>query len=156
MLHQNTKDYSLLLLPHLEPWLNVHFSAPIQDRLGPEELELGHFLDPRKSLFLTYFDVRWGSRGLDGELGTVDSISMNTFPSLAQVDITRSPREQWWLFLWCPSDMDDEDLEWTLVNYDKQRMYVHPNASEALSWEGKDVYDMSTWARLTFMGEIWE
>jgi hypothetical protein len=42
------------------------------------------------------------------------------------------------------------------MNYKEQRMYIGPDASGALVWKGRDVYDLSTWARLTSMDEIRE
>jgi hypothetical protein len=47
-----------------------------------------------------------------------------------------------------------DDLQWFLVNYEEERMYVGPFAHEALVWKGRDVWDVRTWVTLTTMEEI--
>jgi hypothetical protein len=47
-----------------------------------------------------------------------------------------------------------DDLQWFLVNYEEERMYVGPFACEALVWKGRDIWDVSTWVKLTTMEQI--
>jgi hypothetical protein len=117
-------------------------------------MRLGHFLDPRRKNLLIHFEVRWGSRSHHGQIGTVESLSTDRVESLAQHDIAQSAGEQWWLFLPLGHDLFDGGREWIFVNYRKQRMYVHPNASESLAWKGRDIYDLRTWASLGSLDEI--
>jgi hypothetical protein len=78
--------------------------------------------------------------------------------SLADMDITTSPPVQWWIIF--PLSKANkklrlrDDLQWILVNYEEERMYVGPLACEALVWKGRDIWDVRTWARLTTMEEI--
>jgi hypothetical protein len=74
-------------------------------------------------------------------------------PPLAEEDIYQSPAEQWSFFR-SPLGDAESGLDWALMNYKEKRMYVGPDASEALVWKGRDIYDVSTWARLTGMDEI--
>jgi hypothetical protein len=108
----------------------------------------------------SHFFITWGSNR-HHEIGIVDSVSVPEFfltrpdlRSLAEMDIRQSPAEKWWLFLPLSLAAGYSELEWILVNYEEQRMYVGPNAATALVWKGRDVCDMSTWARFTSLEEI--
>jgi hypothetical protein len=157
VLRCTTTHSSQILLPHIEPWLNHLFRVPEDSDGPPPDVRLSDFADSRgETRISSHFQIKWGSKHFNQEIGTVDSVSrdLGDGPSLVEEDISQSPAEQWWLFLPLSLEAQYHELEWMLVNYREQRMYVGPNASEALAWRGRDVYDMSTWARLTSIEEI--
>jgi hypothetical protein len=158
ILQGTTTHSSRLLLPHIEPWLDSFFPQHTHD--GPEVMRLSFFPEDESEIILSsHFDITWGSNR-HHEIGIVESVSVPEsflsrpdLRSLAEVDIRQSPAEQWWLFLPLSCAAEPE-LEWILVNYEEQRMYVGPNATTALVWKGRDICDMGTWARLKTVEEI--
>jgi hypothetical protein len=91
------------------------------------------------------------------EFGTLDPPALNQDPStgreqplrsLADVDIATSPPGQWSIMFPLSEGHKKaklrDDLQWFLVNYEEERMYVGPFACEALVWKGRDIWDVST------------
>lgn len=156
ILQRTTMRSAPLFLPHIEPWLNSYFAEPGSSH-RPEDVALHYHLPGQRKYTGGCFEVNWGAKR-HYEIGTVDSLSLGWLvdpPSLAEEDVGQSPAEQWWLFLPLSyGPLVDDDLHWILVNYEEQRMYVGPNAYEALVWKGSDVCDMGAWARLRTMDEI--
>jgi hypothetical protein len=145
-----------MLLPHVEPVLNSLFScyASSEPLISPRVRYSAADTEGGIQVW-RHFDVNYRSECLY-VIGKVESVLMGwpEEPSLAEEDIRQSPAEQWSLFL---SVGDPEsDLDWILMNYKEKRMYVGPDCSEALVWKGRDIYDLSTWARLTSIDEIRE
>jgi hypothetical protein len=148
-----TMRSSQLLLPHLEPWVNNCVQSDERPGDDDEDMTLGFLGGAQGETMSSSGGVKWIEPGR--ALASVGSAWTSSCPCLAVQDVIQSPPEQWWVF-WpmVMSDVEAFELEWRLVNYKEQRMYVGPNALEALVWKGRDVYDMSTWAKLTSMQEI--
>jgi hypothetical protein len=154
ILRRTTTRSAPLYLPHIEPWLKYHFPQPRSSR-PPNDVALYYLVGNRE--YACFFEMNWCAKRRN-EIGTVVSLRLGGLVkslSLAEQDVGQSPAEQWWLFL--PLSYGPQvrrHQHWIFVNYEEQRMYVGPNASEALVWKGRDVCDMGAWARLTTMDEI--
>jgi hypothetical protein len=149
-----------MLLPLLEPWLHRHFpEVPDHtESIVRQTYYLGnHSVNPHY-----HFDVKPNPKRVCHEgrqyISNVDSIAFQVGPNrspptLMEQDLLASPPGQWWLFV--PYlDPDFDQLDWVLINYKDERMYVGPNPSEALVWKGRDSFLVGTWVRFRTMAAI--
>jgi hypothetical protein len=167
ILQFSTRRSSQLLLPHLDPWLSNQV-ATNPDTTGDYrrwQMKLSccsNGSDDESDNIRIWVEPKIENLP---QFGTIDSQDMDLDmhpstwgeggpPLLAEVDVTVSPSKWWVIFPLSTVTQRGWDFEWILVNYQDERMYVGPNASEALVWKGKNVWDMATWAKLKTMKEI--
>jgi hypothetical protein len=148
-----------MLLPHLEPWLDCHL---LEDETHLEHAtRLAYCKNIHEDDDLScHFDVKLGLRryvpGSD-YISNIDSVALGWKPghSLAEQDLRASPAGQWWLFLPFSFAAGPTDkVNWVLVNYNEERMYIGPDASIAHVWKGRDAFRMYTWERFKSMEYI--
>jgi hypothetical protein len=159
VLQWSTPGCYSMLLPHLEPWLNLHL---LEDQTHFEHAtRLAYCKDIYEDEHPScHFDVKLGLRryvpGSD-YISNIDSVALgwNRGHSLAEQDLRTSPAGQWWLFLPFSFAAGPTDpVNWVLINYNEERMYIGPNASTALVWKGRDAFRMYTWEELKSMESI--
>jgi hypothetical protein len=168
VLQFSTRRSSQLLLPHLGPWLSYQVAThPDTTDILRWQMKLSccrNGPDDESDIIHIYLEIEPKIEDLP-QFGTIDSQDMDldrhpSFwgesapPLLAEADVTVSPGKWWVIFPLSTATQRGWDFEWILVNYQEERMYVGPNASEALVWKGKNVWDLATWAKLKTMKEI--
>jgi hypothetical protein len=150
-----------MLLPHSERWLDHHFPEALDH--GEPIQRLAYCAEDTGSYRLySSFGVRPNRNRVHYEgyhcISNVHSIEFragsNHGLTLIEQDFGTATAGQWWLFASPKFSLDGCRVYWVLINYKERRMYVGPNASEALVWKGKDVFCMETWARLRIMEDI--
>jgi hypothetical protein len=157
----STRSSSQLLLPYLGPWIQYHSTAtPVLDDDVSWETKLRHHPNPKDTTVSSRFNLHV-DRKIDGvgEIGVVKRTTRDKEKpgphSLAELDLAISRPGQWWVFFDFTFSREDVwEVGWTLVNYEQERMYVGPNASESLVWKGKPIWDVTTCRRLKTLQQI--
>jgi hypothetical protein len=144
----------MMLIPHLEPWLLCH-ARPTE---SPASLiiRVGVGGDIDNCLWM---QLREGSLRVEGSILSIVSIAGvatlddpidedDEFPPCDQnlpalLDIKNSPPDTWWFFP--PEDLGVavDEMQWSLVNYRRQKIYSGPDGSWGRYW--KDIWNVTNW-----------
>jgi hypothetical protein len=153
----------LMLIPHLESWLLRHASLAASENVRIELLPVDDgdddFVFAR--LKTGSLNIKWDDLVVSKVSGVAENgneeSEENHPPCDPELPLLRDIREasldSWWLFPSYNFGSNDDDDEWTLVDYGQQKIYSGSDGTSSYCWK-ENIWDVERWRRDQALGTL--